>query len=72
MGTGETKQGLKMLKEIEITDTILEFAKTIVNENHDILNPKVYLKHRVSDSEFEESLRDLIVKDLSIMDSYRT
>ncbi len=43
--------------------TITEFAKTIINENHNILNPKVYLKHRISDTIFENQLKELIGTD---------
>lgn len=48
---------------MKITKTISEFAKTILDENHNILNPKVYLKHRVEDKEFEEQLKELIETD---------
>lgn len=48
---------------MNITKTISEFAKTILDENHNILNPKVYLKHRVEDKEFEEQLKELIGTD---------
>lgn len=48
---------------MNITKTISEFAKTILDENHNILNPKIYLKHRVEDKEFEEQLKELIETD---------
>lgn len=42
---------------------IEEFANTIINENHNILNPKVYLKHRIENKEFEQDLKELINTD---------
>ena len=52
-----------MLNRIKITDNIFDFANTIVNENHNIMNPKTYLKHRVNDEQFENSLKELIGVD---------
>lgn len=43
-----------------IPETITSFAKTIIDENHNILNPKVYLKHRIHDDSFEKQLKELI------------
>lgn len=42
---------------------IENFAKTIIDENHNILNPKIYLKHRIENKKFEEDLKVLIDTD---------
>ena len=48
------------MKKITVPVEVIEFTKTIMDENHNVLNPKVYLKHRFENEEFEESLKKLI------------
>lgn len=48
---------------ISLTDKIKDFAKSIINENHNILNLKIYLKHRIKDINFESQLKQLINTD---------
>ncbi len=45
---------------MHLTNSLIEFADTIKTENHNILNPKVYLKHRFEDLIFEQELKNLI------------
>lgn len=48
------------MTKINVPNAVVEFAKTIIDENHNVLNPKIYLKHRFENKEFEESLKKLI------------
>lgn len=45
---------------MHLTNTLIDFANTIKEENHNILNPKIYLKHRLEDPIFEHELKKLI------------
>lgn len=48
---------------MKLTPALVAFAQSIINENHNILNPKIYLKHRFEDKEFEDQLKILIDTD---------
>lgn len=48
---------------MKLTPALVTFAQSIINENHNILNPKIYLKHRFEDKEFEDQLKILIDTD---------
>lgn len=45
---------------MHLTNTLIDFANIIKEENHNILNPKIYLKHRLEDPIFEHELKKLI------------
>lgn len=47
-----------------IPQTIMDKAHEAKGENFNILNPKVYTKHKITDKSFLESVREFINSDL--------
>jgi hypothetical protein len=52
------------MKLLEIPEDILNLAIEAKNENFNILDPKIYTKHKIADNEFLESVKDFIQSDL--------
>lgn len=52
------------MNKLHIPQNIMDMALDAKDENFNILNPKVYTKHKIKDEEFLESVKQFINSDL--------